>query len=241
MRGSLQLMTAQSRDELVVDAELKEKVDMAEQRLIEEFKTPFRIVRIALFGFGTASSLVAALVATSKALAGGFADTPPLNNDPLSSIGVNVVAAGVCAALTWNDYQASEANWKRITKDLALANLQVMAALALAGLPAEGQTTRLGDYRQDARVLICAGGADYITKLAMELGDDAAGLPAGGRTRATTPRGMLAAALKAVGLIVVPVRGSHALPPPRLHTSLPPLLLACRCCPSPPAPRPVIP
>ena len=31
MRGSLQLMTAQSRDELVVDAELKEKVDMAEQ------------------------------------------------------------------------------------------------------------------------------------------------------------------------------------------------------------------
>ena len=193
-RRSLHL-TAQSRDELVVDAELNEQVGAytVAQRLDEEFKTPFRIVRIALFGFGTVSSVIAALVSTGQALAGGFADVPPLNNDALSSVGANVVAAGVCAALTWNDYQASEANWKRITKDLAFANLQVMTALALAGLPAEGQTTRLGDYRRDARLLICAGGAEYIAKLAVDLSSQ------------TSPRGMLAAAVKAVGLIVVPV------------------------------------
>ena len=135
------------------------------------------------------------LHSAGKALAGGIADAPL--NDALSSVGVNVLAVGVGAAIAWNYYQAGKADRKRLARVDALANLPLMPALALAGLPAEGQTTRFGDYRREARVMMCAGGAEYITNLAIELSADKG--PPGRRT------GPLAAAVKAVDLIVVPI------------------------------------
>jgi hypothetical protein len=126
----------------------------------------------------------------------GFADAPP-PNDALSSVGFNVVATGIAAAIAWNYYQQFDADQKCIAKVDALANLRVMTALALAGLPAEGQTTRLRDYRRKSRVMMCAGGAEYITALAIELGADKG--PPGRRT------GPLSAAVQTVDLIVVPV------------------------------------
>ena len=101
------------------------------------------------------------LIASGKALA-GFQDVAPLS-ESLTSCAINVGAAAVCGFLTWRDWQAGDANLRRIAKGGAFADLKVT--------PADGSAAivRLGEFRRDARVMICAGGDAYLTQLAVEV------------------------------------------------------------------------
>lgn len=141
----------------------------AKQRLREEIESPFRKVRIFFFGFSTASALLALYFSTinaGKAYVGGWPDAPPLD-DALQSCAINVVAALVCAGITYKDYDATQQSLKRIAQGGRLASLGVAPA---ADYPAN--RAALADYRRGSRVLIACGGAAYISTLARSLSAD---------------------------------------------------------------------
>lgn len=138
------------------------------QRLREEVESPFRKVRLAFFGSSAASAAIAlyfSLLTALKASMGGFADVPPLD-EALQSVGINVAGVVVCGALVYRDVQAGKANLARIAKGGALARLVVSPAAS----PKERAT--LKEYRRSSRVLLCAGGKDYINELARTLNAD---------------------------------------------------------------------
>ena len=113
-------------------------------------------------------------------------------NEAWQSVGINVAAAVVCAALTYRDWQAGQANLARIKQGGALAKLVVEQPSINSNN--NNKTSRpvrhtLSDYRRNARVLIAAGGADYITAL----GDSLQNTPG------------LAAAVQESEIVVVPV------------------------------------
>ena len=138
------------------------------QRLREEVESPFRKVRLAFFGSSAASAAIAlyfSLLTALKASMGGFADVPPLD-EALQSVGINVAGVVVCGALVYRDVQAGKANLARIAKGGALARLVVSPAAS----PKERAT--LKDYRRSSRVLLCAGGKEYINELARSLNSD---------------------------------------------------------------------
>lgn len=135
------------------------------QRLREEVESPFRKVRLYVFGFSAGSAFIAlyfSLLTALKASMGGYADVPPLD-EALQSVGINVAGLAVCGALVLNDFKAGQANLARIAKGGALARLVVSPA----GVPKERIT--LKDYRRTSRVLIAAGGPAYIEELAKSL------------------------------------------------------------------------
>ncbi len=137
------------------------------QRLREEVESPFRTARLWFFGSSTASAFVAlyfSLLALLKSYTGGFADAPPLS-DAIQNVGINLGAVAVCGYLTYRDVQAGEANLKRIQKGGALAKLLV--------LPSTGsKLTPLSTFRRKQRVVICAGGKDYIQQVCRSLNSD---------------------------------------------------------------------
>lgn len=161
----------------------------AKQRLREEIESPFRKVRIFFFGASTASALLALYfsgINVLKGTMGGFSDTPPLD-ESLVSCAINIAAVIGCAAITYNDYNASQKSLERIAKGGALA------ALVLQPASGPGRKT-LKDLRRDQRVLIAAGGRDYVQTLARSLTCDQ-------RADANT----LPALLESVDVTVVPV------------------------------------
>ena len=137
----------------------------AKQRLREEVESPFRTVRLYFFGASTGSALVAlyfSAFAAAKAAAGGFSDAPPLD-DALTSCAINVAAVVGCGWLTFRDWKAGNANLERIAQGGKLARLQVRPMT-------EGSAqSALTNYRRTARVLIAAGGKDYIESLCRTL------------------------------------------------------------------------
>ena len=140
----------------------------AKQRLREEVESPFRTVRLFFFGSSTGSALTAlyfSLLSAIKAYAGGFPDAPPLE-EALQSCGINVAAAIVCGVLTYRDWKAGDANLARIAKGGALAKLIVTPA------DTSQKAVTLADYRRNSRVLIAAGGKDYINDLCLSLNAD---------------------------------------------------------------------
>lgn len=126
----------------------------------EEIDSPFRTLRVVLFGFSTVSALVAlyfSLLTLGKTL-GGFPDATPLDIAGRDAA-VNVAALTICGLLTWRDMKAGEANLERIARGGQLAALRVA--------PADGSPQRaLNIYRGDKRLLIAAGGEAFITDLA---------------------------------------------------------------------------
>jgi len=137
----------------------------AKQRLREEVESPFRTVRLYFFGASTGSALVALYFSTFaaiKAAVGGFSDAPPLE-EALTSCAINVGAAVACGFLTYRDWKAGNSNLERIAQGGKLARLSV--------LPMEGAIapTVLAEYRRNARVLIAAGGKEYIETLCRTL------------------------------------------------------------------------
>jgi hypothetical protein len=149
------------------------------QRLREEVESPFRKVRFALFAGSTGSALVACYFSalnTIKAVAGGYADAMPLE-EALTSDAINVGALILCGYLAYREYQTGEANLARISRGGKLASLVVQPAASASALDqvTKGTTTtrrRLVDYRRNSRVLIAAGGKEYISKLALSLTSD---------------------------------------------------------------------
>ena len=160
------------------------------QRLREEVESPFRKVRLAFFGASAASAAIAlyfSLLTALKANLGGYADVPPLN-EALQSVGINVAGVVVCGALVYRDVQAGKANLARIKKGGALARLVVSPA----GSPKERAT--LKDYRRSSRVVLCAGGQDYINELARSLNSDQ-----------LSDSNTIPSALRDVDVLVVPI------------------------------------
>ena len=168
----------------------------AKQRLREEVESPFRTVRLFFFGSSTGSALVAlyfSILTTAKSSA-GFPDAPPLP-EALQSVAINVVAALVCGAITYRDWKAGDANLARIKQGGALAKLVVQRASSSE--TTAGSTPQLGtlaDYRRNARVLIAAGGKEYIQELCRSLNADQ-----------LADRNTLPAALASSEIILVPV------------------------------------
>jgi hypothetical protein len=137
------------------------------QRLREEVESPFRTVRLLFFGVSTASAFLALYFSATAVLKAnmGLPGAAPIE-DSLQSCAINIVAAIVCSGLTYRDYQAGQTNLSRIAKGGALASLKVVQ-------PTAGTTvTSLADYRRNARVLIAAGGPEYIRTLARSLNSD---------------------------------------------------------------------
>jgi len=137
------------------------------QRLREEVESPFRKVRFLFFAGSTGSALTAlyfSALNTIKAVVGGYQDAMPLD-EALTSDAINIGAAIVCGYLAYRDYQAGQANLERIARGGKLASLIVEPA-------AGGNRLTMANYRRGFRVLIAAGGAEYIQKLARSLAAD---------------------------------------------------------------------
>lgn len=162
----------------------------AKQRLREEVESPFRQVRLFFF-LSTVGSALTALyfsgLSTIKALVGGYVDAMPLE-EALQSDAINLAGAVVCGYFALREYNLGQANLQRIAKGGQLARLVVD--------PVSGQQQRqpLADYRRAARVLIAAGGAEYITELARSLNADQ-----------LSDTNTIAANLEEAEVIVVPV------------------------------------
>ena len=136
------------------------------QRLREEVESPFRKVRLLFFGSSVASALTASYFSflnTIKALNGTYVDNSIPLDEALTSDAINIGAAILCGVLCYREYQVGQANLQRIAKGGQLASLQL--------LPASSKRRRqsMADYRRQSRVLICAGGTDYIHNLCRSL------------------------------------------------------------------------
>jgi hypothetical protein len=138
------------------------------QRLREEVESPFRKVRLLLFGSLAGSALTAlyfSALNTFKALAGGYTDAPPLD-EALTSDAINIGGAVVCGLLAFREYKAGQSNLERIAHGGKLASLVVEPAVL------GSKRKQLVEYRRAFRVLIAAGGQDYVSKLARSLAAD---------------------------------------------------------------------
>lgn len=160
------------------------------QRLREEVESPFRKVRLASFAFLASSAGVAlyfSALAVLKANIGGYADAIPLE-DALQTCAINGAGVIGFGALAARELKVGNVNLERIAKGGMLARLVVEPA-------EEGSSRRtLVDYRRASRVVIAAGGADYINRLAMTLCSDQ-----------LVDENTLPSALLGVEIVIVPV------------------------------------
>lgn len=136
------------------------------QRLREEVESPFRKVRLIFFASSAGSALTALYFSSLSALKanmGGYTDVPPLE-ESLTNCAINLGGAIICGLLAYRDYNVGEANLKRIAKGGQLAKLGIAPA------DEDGKVVRtLSDYRRLSRVLICAGGKEYIENICKSL------------------------------------------------------------------------
>lgn len=163
----------------------------AKQRLREEVESPFRTARLFFFGASTGSALVAlyfSIFAAIKATVGGFPDAPSLD-EALTSCAINAGAAIACGWLTYRDWQAGNTNLERIAQGGKLAKLQVRPMTEDSA-----KVVALANYRRNARILVAAGGKDYIETLCRSLCADQ-----------KSDENTLARGLEASDVIVVPV------------------------------------
>lgn len=137
------------------------------QRLREEVESPFRKVRLLFFGSSAGSALTAlyfSALNTIKAIQGGYADAQPLD-EALTNDAINLGGAIVCALLALREYKAGQANLERIAQGGRLAALNLELA-------STGARKLIKDYRRFSRVVIAAGGEDYIARLCRSLTAD---------------------------------------------------------------------
>jgi hypothetical protein len=137
------------------------------QRLREEVESPFRTARLFFFGASTGSAFIAlyfSIFTVSKSSV-GYSGAPPMN-EALQSVGINVIALAVCGYITYRDWKAGETNLARIKQGGAMAKLVVQRADDTSDL------ATLSDYRRNSRVLIAAGGKEYINELCLALNSD---------------------------------------------------------------------
>jgi len=193
-----QTSTVFNRNKIAISSSNEKEAALAEtmngytvkQRLREEVESPFRKVRLAFFAFSSASAFVAfyfsALVAV-KANIGGYADIPPLD-EALTQVAINISGALGFGALAVREIKVGQGNLERIAKGGLLARLVVEPAVE------EASKRTLKEYRRNSRVIIAAGGAEYIRSLSMSLCSDQ-----------LADENILPAALAGVDVVVVPV------------------------------------
>jgi hypothetical protein len=140
------------------------------QRLREEIDSPFRKVRLAFFTASFGSAMIAlyfSALNTAKTVAGGFADAQPLG-EVLTSDAINLGAAIICGVLVYRDYKLGQSNLDKLARGGKLASLIVEPAA-----PQEGsKRVEMKSYRRQSRVLIAAGGKEYISSLARSMTSD---------------------------------------------------------------------
>jgi hypothetical protein len=140
------------------------------QRLREEIDSPFRKVRLAFFTASFGSAMIAlyfSALNTAKTMAGGFADAQPLD-EVLTSDAINLGAVIACGVLVYRDYKLGQANLDKLARGGKLASLIVEPAA-----PQEGsKRLEMKSYRRQSRVLIAAGGKEYISSLARSMTSD---------------------------------------------------------------------
>lgn len=142
------------------------------QRLREEIDSPFRKVRLAFFGASFASALIASYfsaLSTIKAVVGGYADAMPLD-EALTSDAINLGAVFACGYLTYRDFKKGQTNLEKLARAGKLASLVVEPAALESDN--KRRLVELKSYRRASRVLIVAGGNDYISSLAKTLASD---------------------------------------------------------------------
>lgn len=140
------------------------------QRLREEVESPFRKVRFLFFLSSAGSALTAlyfSALAALKASMGGYADAMPMD-EALTNCAINFAGVVVCSYLAYRDYQAGQANLERIAKGGQLARL----AITPAAKEMDRSVKTLSEYRRGSRVLICAGGKEYIETICRSLNAD---------------------------------------------------------------------
>lgn len=143
------------------------------QRLREEVESPFRKVRFIFFASSAGSALLAlyfSALSALKAYTGGYSDAPPLE-EALTNCAINVGGAIVCGLLAYRDYQAGQSNLERIARGGKLAKLAVASTSSVSNDEKMAIRT-LADYRRNARVLICAGGKEYVENVCRSLNAD---------------------------------------------------------------------
>jgi len=139
------------------------------QRLREEVESPFRTVRLFFFASTAGSAGIAfyfSFLSALKSYMGGFSDAVPLD-EALTNCAINIGGVVVFAYLAYRDYQAGEGNLERIAKGGKLAKLAITS-----GNDDERAVRTLSDYRRTSRVLICAGGKEYIENVCKSLNSD---------------------------------------------------------------------
>jgi len=146
------------------------------QRLREEVESPFRKVRLLFFASSAGSALTAlyfSSLSALKAYMGGYSDAPPLD-EALTSCAINLGGAIVCALLAYRDYQVGQTNLERIARGGKLAKLAVAVVTGGESTMGSGQKSvrTLSEYRRNSRVLICAGGKEYIENICRSLNSD---------------------------------------------------------------------
>lgn len=139
------------------------------QRLREEIDSPFRKVRLAFFASSFASALIASYfsaLSTMKSIVGGYADAMPLD-EVLANDAINIGAVIACGFLTYREYNAGQANLEKIARGGKLASLVVEPAALQEDN--KRRLVEIKSYRRISRVLIAAGGRDYISFMAKSL------------------------------------------------------------------------
>ena len=160
------------------------------QRLREEVESPFRKVRLAFFGFSSISAATAlyfsALTAV-KANMGTYENIIPFD-EAIVQVGINAAGAIGFGLLAARELKVGNANLARIAKGGLLARLVVTPAAE------ESSKQTLKEYRRASRVVIAAGGEDYINQLALSLCSDQ-----------LADENTLPSALLGVDIVIVPV------------------------------------
>lgn len=122
---------------------------------------------------------------------GGYSDAIPLD-EALQTCAINAAGALGFGALALREMRVGQANLERIAKGGLLARLGVELATTTTSSSSLRRT--LGDYRRASRVIIAAGGSDYINKLALSLCSDQ-----------LSDVNTLPSALAGVDIVIVPV------------------------------------
>ena len=160
------------------------------QRLREEVESPFRKVRLAFFGFSSISAATAlyfsALTAV-KANMGTYENIIPFD-EAIVQVGINAAGAIGFGLLAARELKVGNANLARIAKGGLLARFVVTPAAE------ESSKQTLKEYRRASRVVIAAGGEDYINQLALSLCSDQ-----------LADENTLPSALLGVDIVIVPV------------------------------------
>lgn len=163
------------------------------QRLREEVESPFRKVRFLFFLASTGSAFIAFYFSALSALKATmvmngsvtYADAMPME-EALTNCGINLTGVLVCSYLAYRDYQAGQSNLERIAKGGQLARLAIempegkkkeeeessnFSSSGISGSRSSRIKT-LSEYRRTSRILICAGGKEYIENVCRTLNAD---------------------------------------------------------------------